>query len=654
MRANRRKIIPIFNGSDCLAGDHEGSRPTTPARRYAKKLSSSLVAVRVPLLCLGHAAIFFLTYLAAYQLRFGFEVPAAILGTFWISLPIIVAVKLIVFYATGHFHGWWRHVTFFDLLALLRASVVSLIALTVLDHFVLPYQIPRAVLLMDFSLGILVLGALRSSWRLVTESRPQRTDSQDFALLVGADHAAGRLAHAIHSHPESPYRIRGFLAVNGESRGVLLGGIPVVGHVDDLPNIGLSHRIQSILVMAGSISGAHIRSLLDRCADADIPLKVIPAAGDLLRGQNRIPIRDTDIADLLRRDSVNLDSDAIHDLIHDRRVLVTGAGGSIGSELCRQLLCFEPAALILLGHGENRLFDLERELRESHPDAVLVTCIADVTCEPRMRQVFEDHRPEVVFHAAAHKHVPLMEAHPGEAIRNNVCGTKIVADLADDYDSMSFVLVSTDKAVNPTSIMGVTKHLAERYVHSLSQESATRFVVTRFGNVLGSAGSVVPVFQDQIRRGGPITVTDERMTRFFMSIPEASQLVLQAAAMGQGGEIYVLDMGEPVRIVDLARDLIRLSGLPEDSIEIRFTGIRPGEKLYEELYFAAERTLPTSHPKLRAALHRHFSRAEVQEDIADLKTLCDAPGRVIRQRLKELVPEFHQESSGRPEQAVEA
>jgi FlaA1/EpsC-like NDP-sugar epimerase len=276
-----------------------------------------------------------------------------------------------------------------------------------------------------------------------------------------------------------------------------------------------------------------------------------------------------------------------------------------------------------------------------HAPTSLYSCIGDVTNRDRMEQIFRTHRPEVVFHAAAHKHVPLMETNVGEAIRNNVLGTKCVADLADSHGVLSFVLISTDKAVHPTSVMGATKQIAERYIHTLSQESATKFTVVRFGNVLGSAGSVVPIFQEQIRRGGPITVTDPRMTRFFMTIPEASQLVLQAATMGSGGEIFVLEMGEPVKIVALARDLIRLSGLPEDAIEINFTGVRPGEKLYEELYFDDEQTLPTSHSKLRAAYHRPYSLAEVRRSIAQLERMVNDPEETLRRKLREIIPEFN-------------
>ncbi len=327
-------------------------------------------------------------------------------------------------------------------------------------------------------------------------------------------------------------------------------------------------------------------------------------------------------------------------LIEGRTVMVTGAGGSIGAEICRQLLRFNPRMLLLVGRGENRIFKVERKLRTIYPGAAMQPCIADITDEARVRQLFAEFHPEVVFHAAAHKHVPLMEMNVGEAIRNNVGGTQIMAETAHEFGVRNFVFISTDKAVHPSSIMGVSKQIAERFVHAMSQVSSTCFTVVRFGNVLGSDGSVVPIFQDQIRRGGPITVTDPRMTRFFMTIPEASQLVLQAAAMGQGGEIFVLEMGEAVKIVDLARDLVRLSGLPEDSIEICFTGIRPGEKLYEELYFDDEETLPTAHPKLRAAYHRPYTLPEVRATIAELQKLIHAPEAELRGKLCEVVEEY--------------
>ena len=379
---------------------------------------------------------------------------------------------------------------------------------------------------------------------------------------------------------------------------------------------------------------------MDDCQQADLDLKIIRRLEDRLSGDHRIPIRDIEISDLLRRAPVQLDTKSIGTMLEGRTVMVTGAGGSIGSEICRQALRFNPRILVLVGRGENRIFKVERKLQTLRTATTLYTCIASVTDQARMRHIFEEFRPEVIFHAAAHKHVPLMECNIGEAIQNNVGGSKCLADLAHEFGVRNFVFISTDKAVHPSSVMGASKQLAERYVHALSQTSPTRFTVVRFGNVLGSEGSVVPIFQEQIRRGGPITVTDPRMTRFFMTIPEASQLVLQAAAMGNGGEIFVLEMGEPVKIVDLAHDLVRLSGLPEDAIEICFTGVRPGEKLYEELYFDEEQTLPTSHPKLRAAYHRPYTLAEVRRDIVELQQLLHEPQEVLRRKLREIVPEY--------------
>ena len=369
-------------------------------------------------------------------------------------------------------------------------------------------------------------------------------------------------------------------------------------------------------------------------------LKIIPPAEELFRGHPTIPTRDIEINDLLRREPVRLDVQSIDTLLKGKTVLVTGAGGSIGSEICRQVLKFEPKTLVLLGRGENRIFFIERELQALGTSTRLVPKIADITDEPRVRRIFQEFRPDVVFHAAAHKHVPLMELNVGEAVKNNVLGTRCLADLAHAYEAECFVLISSDKAVNPANVMGATKNLAERYVMALAERSPTRFLATRFGNVLGSAGSVVPLFQEQIRRGGPITVTDARMTRYFMTIPEASQLVLQAAAIGTGREIFVLEMGEPVKIIDLARDMIRLSGLPENSIEIVCSGIRRGEKLYEELYFHDEETSPTSHRKLRVVYHRTEDLPDISEAVLELGELADGPPEQVFERIRELVPEY--------------
>ncbi len=396
-------------------------------------------------------------------------------------------------------------------------------------------------------------------------------------------------------------------------------------------------------MQSGTLTGKRFRRLLDECAAAGATVKVLPAIDELLDGQtdpSHVLLRSVEIKDLLRREPVKLDDSAIRVLIEGRTVMVTGAGGSIGSEICRQVLRFSPRRLLLVERGENALFLVEQEFSRLDPKPAFEPLIADITDAHRMEQIFATHQPEVVFHAAAHKHVPMMEWNPAEAIKNNVLGTRQVAILADRYGVREFVAISTDKAVNPTSVMGCSKLLAERFVQAISQESKTKFIVVRFGNVLASNGSVVPTFQEQIRRGGPITVTHPGIERFFMTIPEASQLVLQAATLGSGGEIFVLDMGESVKIVDLARDLIALSGLEPDDIEIVFTGLRPGEKLYEELYFEGERRVSTKHPKVFCAMHRPAEMPAVEALLEDLSEVIDESPQAVRAHLRDVVPEY--------------
>jgi FlaA1/EpsC-like NDP-sugar epimerase len=616
----------------------------TAARAALRSATAQMSSPRSWMLAAMHALVFVSVYWLAYLLRFDFNVPSESVLVFTSSLGWVIGLQLAIFAVLGQFRGWWRYVTFSDLTALLRAATASLIVLAAANLFLLQSKqmVPRIVLILNFMLTIGVLAALRSGWRLFHESLHPIFNGKDcrHALLVGADLSSGILAHQIKSHLHLPYRVSGLLAPDDSPTGTHLGQIPILGKLEEVESVAAAYHVSDVLVVAGTLPGQRLRKLMAACEKANLTLKIIRPLEDRLEGNNRVPIRNIEINDLLGRDPVTLDTESIGRLIAGRRIMVTGAGGSIGSEICRQVMAFRPKSLALVGRGENRIFAIDQELQALNSSTEIHACIADVTNHQRMEQLFKAHRPEVVFHAAAHKHVPLMEANVGEAIRNNVLGTKCVADLADCYGVGSFVLISTDKAVHPTSVMGASKQIAERYVHTLSQESATRFTVVRFGNVLGSAGSVVPIFQEQIRRGGPITITDPRMTRFFMTIPEASQLVLQAATMGAGGEIFVLEMGEQVKIVDLARDMIRLAGLPEDAIEIVFTGVRPGEKLYEELYFDDEQTLPTTHPKLRAAYHRPYQLDEVRRAIAQLERLVNEPEYILRGQLREIVPEF--------------
>ncbi len=594
------------------------------------------------MVALAHLACFAVVYWIAFNLRFDFSVPAGWMHLLLATMPWVVVLKLVVFYASGQCHGWGFSATFSDLTALLRASLLSFALIVVMDHFLFAYQIPRAVLLLDCAATIIVVGAVRTSGRLLRERvwPAFRQGNCRSALLVGVDVSTRLLAHQINSHADLGYRICGFLAVNRHSLGRRAGQIPVMGRLREVVQVAGRHHVEDILVMVGALSGRRMRWLMEACEEANLRLKIIPPVANLFNGSRWIPLRDVEIEDLLRRNPVQLDSQTIGEMIEGRRVLVTGAGGSIGSEICRQVLRFRPAELVLLGRGENRIFAIDGELKALKTQTTIHPVIANITNEDRLRQAFEKYRPEIVFHAAAHKHVPLMEANVGEAVWNNVTGTRCVADLADEYDVKRFVLISSDKAVNPASVMGATKHIAERYVQSLSQGSSTRFMIVRLGNVLGSAGSVVPIFQSQIRRGGPITVTDARMTRYFMTIPEASQLVLQAMTMGQGGEIFVLDMGAPVRIVELATELVRLSGLPADAIDITYTGMRPGEKLEEELFFDDEQLQRTAHPKVNVAGHRLAGYAEVSRMVADLESAVNGPEDVLLSRLCAAVPAY--------------
>jgi FlaA1/EpsC-like NDP-sugar epimerase len=502
-------------------------------------------------------------------------------------------------------------------------------------------RLPRTVPVLDCLFTICLIGIVRFGWRILRrEIIPRLTKKSDRkTVLIGANNQGVLLAHELYNHSEIGYRIIGFVTLHEKKVGRYMSQIPVLGHISDLETILVDYGIQEVLISPGILNGDPLRNVISVCQKRNIRLRIVPSMETRLGGAS-VPIRELNIEDLLKREPIKLDDTRIEKLISGQKVLVTGAGGSIGSEICRQIIRFKPETLVILGRGENRIFFLEKELRQLGCAGNLVPIIGDVANATRIEQVFRNYSPQVVFHAAAHKHVPLMEANMSEAIYNNVKGTKIVADTADRFGTKTFVLISTDKAVNPTSVMGATKHLAERYVHSLSAHSNTKFVVTRFGNVLGSAGSVVPIFRKQIAEGGPVTVTDFRMTRYFMTIPEASQLVLQAAAMGDGGEIFVLDMGEPVRIVDLAKDLIRLSGLPENSIEIRETGMRPGEKLYEELYFDSEKAIRTSHPKLRCATHRRFDWNIVNEQIQELLEMTNSSGIEIQNKLQEIIEEY--------------
>jgi FlaA1/EpsC-like NDP-sugar epimerase len=507
-------------------------------------------------------------------------------------------------------------------------------------------HVPRGVILLDWAATILVIGGIRAVWRSIREElRPlfSRQPARS-ALIIGANQTGELLARNLMATSQSPYVISGFLDDDPLLHRTRFSGIEVLGNVASAGAEVARRRIDDVLVQSGTLTGPAFRQLLADCTEAGATVKVMPAIDELLGvtadDRTHMRLRPVEIKDVLRREPVRLDDSAVGSLVAGRTVLVTGAGGSIGSELCRQLVRFHPTRIVLVDHSENALFAVEQEFLRLSASPAAEFLVADILDEERMEGILDAARPHVIFHAAAHKHVPLMEANPAEAIKNNCLATRLLARLADRHGVGTFVSISTDKAVHPTSVMGCSKLIAERYVQALSKESDTKFIVVRFGNVLGSNGSVVPTFQEQIRRGGPVTVTHPEIERYFMLIPEASQLVLQAAAMGRGGEIFVLDMGESVKIVDLARDLIALSGFSEGDIEIVFTGLRPGEKLFEELYFEDERRVGTPHPKVFCALHRPAELSAVEGLLEALREVLDEPADAIRARLQELVPEY--------------
>lgn len=588
----------------------------------------------------------------AYLFRFEFRIPSLVLHGCLVYWPLVVALQyggLVTFRVT---RLSWRYLNMRDAVRVFVAvTVPTSILATLRLSMVLPVAsggvLPLGVLAMDFVLVFLALVAVRASRRLWAEHQDQRKrvtqGARNRVLLIGAGEAGVIVARELKHRPDLGLQPVGFLDDDPLKAGTFIAGIPVLGQTSDVTRIADYKRINRALITIANAPGHQIRRITELCRDAGLETKIIPGIYEIVGDKvNLSRVREVAIEDLLGREPVKLDEDIVGASIRSRVVLVTGAGGSIGSELCRQICRFGPERLILLERFENALFEIHRELVATFPSVPVEPRIGDVTDATRMMQIFEATKPELVVHAAAHKHVPMMEWNSCEAVKNNVGGTQVIADLADRFGVQRFVLVSTDKAVNPTSVMGATKRVAEIYCQALSQRSETRFVTVRFGNVLGSAGSVIPIFRQQIARGGPVLVTHPEMRRYFMTIPEASQLVLQAGAMGQGGEIFILDMGDPVKIVDLARDLITLSGLrPEEDIEIQFSGVRPGEKLFEELSTAAEVADKTKHPKVFIGRIKPHQWNEVAGGVEKLLEIAHGTStELVRAMLGELVPEY--------------
>ena len=618
-----------------------------------------LLAFRKPLILLAHITAFAASLAFAFLVANNMQIrPEWLLEQYPFLLLFLLAVKLPVFGIFKQYRGWWRYVSISDLLGILRASLVStLIIVAVWSAVVL--QIPfirralptgitaasQGIFMADLLGTILLLAGLRMTIRLHHEEcRTSESRWLERFLIIGAGNAGEALLREIHRMPVARYDVIGFIDDDPVKQGTDIHGIPVLGTVEQLPKICENRNIEEIAIAMPSANRRQLRRVVQGCEGTKIRFRTVPSITDIASGKLRVSqIRDVDINDLLGREAIQLDLDLIEAFAKGKTILVTGAGGSIGSEMSRQICQFESGSLLLIEQAENPLFSIDRDLRRKFPHVPITPIICDITDGQRVEEIFRRYEPQVVIHAAAHKHVPLMELNPGEAIKNNVLGTQIVADAADDHGATNFVMISTDKAVNPTSIMGSSKRIAEMYIQDLGQTSRTHFVTVRFGNVLDSEGSVVPIFKKQIADGGPVTVTHPDMKRYFMTIPEASQLVLQAATMGAGGEIFVLDMGEPVRIVDLAKELITLSGFrPGEDIEIVFTGARPGEKLFEELRIEGEDMQRTRHPKISVWRNIPMDRDCLRAAIADLLDVVASrqDHDDLALKIKNLVPEY--------------
>lgn len=591
-----------------------------------------------------HLTIFALCGVLAFLVRFDLTLDPRSIDQILFAVPVWVVVKTIAYRMARLDRGWWRYVSIPDMLLLVAANLGASLVSGIVILFWGPVGFPRSIYIVDLMLCTYATGGVRLLARMMRDpaTRYGGTRSGKRILLYGAGSAGFLLVREILGARRLDYDVRGFVDDNPLKKGMSVHLVPVLGAGCELAGIVKRQRIDEVLIAIPSASAEQMVRILSYCHDAGVRCKTVPTLGDLIEGRGLAnQIRDVAVEDLLDRSTVHLVETGIRAKLEDSVVVVTGGAGSIGSELCRQIARFNPRAIVAYDISETGLFQLEQELRSTMPDLRLHCEVGSIQNRQRLADVFERYGPSILYHAAAYKHVPLMEAHLFEAVENNVLGTWNVATAAAAYGISDFVMISSDKAVRPTSVMGMTKRLAELLIHSL-RGSGTKYVAVRFGNVLGSNGSVVPLLKKQIAAGGPVTVTHPDMERYFMTIPEAVQLVLQASTMGKGGETFVLDMGHPVKIVDLARNLILLSGLrPHTDIEIRFTGIRPGEKLFEEISVDGEDMLPTYHEKIKIFSGNGVPPEGMEPHIQAIRELCegrDAGG--LTRRLNALVPEY--------------
>ncbi|MBU5485772.1 polysaccharide biosynthesis protein [Clostridium sp. MSJ-11] len=586
------------------------------------------------------------SYILAYWLRFNFNIPSHELVIFKNNAIIITIIYLLIFCFFKLYKRLWSYASIDEFMLVVNACILSNL-LGIIYSFTLVPRIPLSVNILSGMITILLIGGFRMSFRIIKRYLDARvkhhSGSSKRVMIIGAGKAGTIIVNEMKLCSEVNYLPVAFIDDNKYKVGTRVAGIEVMGTRNDIVKLAKSLSIDEILIAIAAIDGATKKEIIDICKETGCKVKLIPGIYEIIDGKVTLnKIREVNFEDLLGRDSVKLDMEGISDYIEGRIIMVTGGGGSIGSELCRQIIRFKPKEIIVLDNYENNAYVLQQEFKRNGVNENIKYVIASVRDKDKLDLIFKKHRPDIVFHAAAHKHVPLMEDNPSEAIKNNVFGTLNLVNCADKYKVKRFVMISTDKAVNPTNIMGATKRVCEMIIQSMDKRSETQFVAVRFGNVLGSNGSVIPVFIDQIKSGGPVTVTHKDINRFFMTIPEAAQLVLQAGVFAKGGEIFVLDMEKPVKIYDLACDLIRLSGyIPNEDIEIKFIGLRPGEKLYEEVLTEEEGLNQTAHKKIFVGKPTFDDFDTLMVKINEFRKIVEKDDREeIVSKLEEIVPTY--------------
>ena len=600
----------------------------------------------------------------AQLIRFDFNIPRQFLYLFFWSLPYVLVIKCVSFFYFDLYRGMWRFTSIADLFNIIKASTISTLLII---SFILfsPHRFvgfPRSVFVIDLCLTIIFIAGFRLAirvyfvhieekdtwlealsvfWKLLMR---KQTDAKNL-LIIGAGNCGEKLYREIRDNATLRYNVVGFIDDDPLKIGMKIHGLTVLGSVENIEIAVKKVKAEEILIAVPSATSQQMRYIIEHCKKSGLVYKTVPGMGELINGKVTVnTIREVAYRDLLGREVIKLEKELIGDYLRDKSVLVTGAGGSIGSELCRQVCCFKPKRIALYERAESSLFDIDLELKQNFKDVEILPQLADTRDRNQLEYAFLASKPQVVFHAAAYKHVPILENHPWKAIKNNIQGTKNLVDFANRFEVARFVFISTDKAVRPTNVMGATKRVSELLVQgqNICELSRTQYMIVRFGNVVGSVGSVVPVFKKQIAKGGPVTVTHPDVTRYFMTIPEACQLILQAGAMGNGGEIFILDMGTPIKIDDMARDLIRLSGFePDVDIKIEYIGLRPGEKLYEELLTDGEGIIPTSHEKIMVLQGTECDMDMLNGKIDKLRKLAQKnDADMIKEELMKIIPDY--------------